>query len=611
MKKIVLAGNPNVGKSVIFSQLTGARVVISNYSGTTVDFAQGYLKTKTCGECEVIDAPGTYSLEPISRVEEVASSLVESAVLVINVVDATNLERNLFLTTQLLGKNTSVIIALNMIDEAKHQGINLNLNKLQSLLGVPVIPTVAVSGEGIKELVDALPRAIRGEPKALSPSQRWARVGEIVRQVQKITHRQHTWLERLQDASLKPLTGIPLAALVVLISFGVVIGIGDFLHEFIEDYIFEVLYEPVVLALSRWMEGSGIWHDVLIGYSANGHIDFEEAMGVLTTGVFVALGVVLPFLVAFYLVLGFLEDSGYLPRLAVMVDRGMHRLGLHGYAIIPMVLGFGCNVPAAMAVRNLESRRERFIASTLMAIAIPCMAQLAIIVGLVGRHGIDYLSVVFAALFFIWIVLGLIIDRAMPGYTPSMVVEIPPYRIPSFKAQVKKLSMRVKAFLVHALPYILGGVLLINLLHVLGIINFMSALLAPSMVALLGLPGEAVSTLLIGFLRKDVAVAMLAPLGLTSPQLVVGAIVLATYFPCAATFTVLVKELGIKDMFISVLIMVFTAFSLGFLVNMLLSTAIPPVFLTAGFVLISLTLLSIFGNISDRRELKELQAHRV
>lgn len=606
MKKIVLVGNPNVGKSVVFSHLTGSKVMISNYAGTTVEFTRGHLSTND-ERYEILDAPGTYSLKPSSKVEEVAASLVDQADLVINVVDATNLERNLYLTAEVLERNVPVIIALNMIDEAGHKGVKIDLEKLEQLLGVPVIPTVAISGEGLRDLVEAIPKARSIALPKKETAERWSFVGCIVEEVQVIVHRHHSWLESLQDASLKPLTGIPIAALVLYLAFQMVIGVGEYIAGFLETYFFSALYEPVLNRLSELLGGSGFLHNILIGRLIDDAIAFEESMGVLTTGVFVEFGVVLPFLTVFYLALGFLEDSGYLPRLAVMLDRGMHSLGLHGYSIIPMVLGFGCNVPAALSARNLESRRERFIACTLMAVAIPCMAQLAMIVGLVGRFGGAYLAVVFSSLFFIWIVLGLIMDRVMPGYTPSMVVEIPPYRIPSLKAQAKKLGMRVKGLIVHATPYILGGILVVNILYTIGVIDFLGILFAPVIQGLLGLPGEAVSTLLIGFLRKDVAVAMLIPLGLDARQVVVGAVVLAAYFPCAATFTVLIKEMGVKDMFKSALIMITTAITAGFVLNMLLDRIVPAAWLAVGLVGLALILAVVFGSNSDRRELEDLE----
>jgi ferrous iron transport protein B len=606
VKTIVLVGNPNVGKSVVFTQLTGARVMISNYPGTTVEYTRGQLQIG--GESfEVLDSPGTYSLEPTCRAEEVTVQLVEKADLVINVVSAINLERNLLLTTQLLEKKVPMVVALNMIDEARHKGIKIDLARLEEMLGVPVIPTVAISGEGLKELVDALSRARPGEGKALLPPERWAAVGRIVEAVQQVRHRHHTWLESLQVASLKPLTGIPLAALVLYLSYKLVIGLGELLSGLIETYIFSRFYEPLLQALSRTLGGGGFWHELLIGRLVDGQISLEESMGLLTTGAFVAVGVVLPYLLIFYLVLGFLEDSGYLPRLAVMVDRVMHRAGLHGFAIIPMILGFGCNVPAMLAARNLESRRERFIASTLTSIAIPCVAQLAMIIGLVGRFGGAYLSVVFATLFFLWIVLGLLLDRFIPGYTPSMVVEIPPYRLPHFKAQLKKMGMRVRHFIFDAIPYILGGILFMNLLSISGAIDFLGLILAPVVEGLFGLPGESVTTFLIGFLRKDVAVAMLLPLNLSARQFVIGATVLAAYFPCAATFTVMLKELGLKDMTASAAIMLLSAGSAGVLLNLLLERVLPPLYLSAGLVGAGIILALLAGGTSSRREISAVQ----
>jgi len=236
------------------------------------------------------------------------------------------------------------------------------------------------------------------------------------------------------------------------------------------------------------------------------------------------------------------------------------------------------------------------------------MAQLAMIVGLVGRFGAEYLAVVFASLFFIWVVLGLIIDRVMPGYTPSMVVEIPPYRIPSFQAQVKKLGMRIKGLVIHATPYILGGILLVNILYTSGVVDYLGFIFTPVITGVLGLPGEAVSTLLIGFLRKDVAVAMLVPLGLDARQFVIGAVVLAAYFPCAATFTVLVKEMGVKDMFKSAMIMIITAFTAGFVLNMLLDTVVPAAYLAIGLIALAIIIALLAGSTSDRREMKDLDS---
>jgi len=370
IKKVLLIGNPNVGKSVVFSRLTGVRVIASNYPGTTVSYTQGFMKL---GEerAEVIDVPGTYTLEPTSEAEEIASQMLNTGDLVINVVDATNLERNLYLTLQLLERNIPVIVALNMWDDTEHRGIHIDLDRLRALLGVPVIPTVAVTGQGIKELVENIPNAISLDSPARSRDERWVAVGSIIEQAQHITHRHHTWLERLGDASVRPLTGGIIALAVLASAFLVIRLIGESLITYLLDPLFNNLWAPVMLRMSDLMGSTGFFHDILIGKLIGGELDFVESLGLLTTGLYVPFAMVLPYILSFYLVLGLLEDIGYLPRLAILMDTFMHRLGLHGYAIIPSMLGLGCNVPAILATRILESKRERFIAATLISIAIP------------------------------------------------------------------------------------------------------------------------------------------------------------------------------------------------------------------------------------------------
>ncbi len=265
-----------------------------------------------------------------------------------------------------------------------------------------------------------------------------------------------------------------------------------------------------------------------------------------------------------------MEDIGYLPRLAILMDTIMHRLGLHGYAIIPTLLGLGCNVPAILATRILESKRERFIAATLISIAVPCAALQAMIFGLVGRQGGQYVAIIYLTLFLVWIVLGFILNRIIKGFSPELLIEIPPYRTPLWRASVQKLWTRVYGFLKEALPIILGGVLVINILYSFGAFNAIANFAAPVVTGLLGLPKEAVVALVIGFLRKDVAMGMLAPLALTPGQLVIGSVVLAMFFPCIATFVVLVRELGVEGMLKAAGIMVVTALAVGGILNLIL-----------------------------------------
>jgi len=566
--KILLMGNPNVGKSVVFSRLTGINVIASNYPGTTVELKRGRTRLNE-KRAEVIDVPGAYSLEPTSKAEEVAVRMLEEGDAVINVVDSTNLERNLYLTLQLKEREVPMVVALNFWDEARHKGIKINIASLRKLLGVPIVPTIAITGEGIRELVASIPSEA-SPSKVLSEDERWIEIGRIIRESQIVTHRHHTLLEVLGDASVKPLTGILIAIVVMLATFWVVRLIGEGLIGYVFDPIFD-LYEGLVLELSEAM-GPGFLHDILIGKLTDGGINFAESMGLLTTGMYVPFAMVLPYVFAFYLALGILEDSGYLPRLAVLIDTLMHRIGLHGLAIIPMMLGLGCNVPGALSTRVLETKKQRFIAATLMAIAVPCMAQIAMIFGLVGKlAGVKGLSIVFLTLFLVWVVLGLLLKHLVKGECPEIFMEVPPYRVPSGLALFKKLWMRIRSFLTTAIPFVCLGVFIVNLLYVLGIIEAMGDLFAPLMTGWLGLPSDAVGALIIGFLRKDVAVGMLLPLGLTASQAVVASVVLTMYFPCVATFVVLIRELGIVDMLKSMGIMVVSAMLVGGVLNLLLN----------------------------------------
>jgi ferrous iron transport protein B len=293
-------------------------------------------------------------------------------------------------------------------------------------------------------------------------------------------------------------------------------------------------------------------------------------MGLLTTGIFVPFAMVLPYIFAFYLLLGLLEDTGYLPRLATLVDNIMHKLGMHGLSIIPMMLGLGCNVPGALATRILETKRQRFIAMTLMAVAVPCMAQTAMVFGLLGRYGIQGLGILFTTLFIVWLSLGYILNKIVKGTKPETFMEIPPYRLPYLRGLMKKLWMRLKNFIREAVPFVIFGVFIVNILYVLGIISIISSAASPVIVGVLGLPKEAAASLMVGFLRKDVAVGMLLPLSLTMKQLIIASTVLTMYFPCVAAFVVMFRELGLKDMAKSVIIMILASLAVGGMLNIIL-----------------------------------------
>ena len=335
------------------------------------------------------------------------------------------------------------------------------------------------------------------------------------------------------------------------------------------DPLFEYLWRPVLEKLSAVI-GDGALGNVLIGTMINGSIDFEQSLGVLSTGIYVEFGMVLPYIIAFYAVLSFLEDFGYLPRLAVVFDALLHRFGIHGYAIIPTLLGFGCNVPGILATRVLESEREKFIAATLISVGVPCVSIQAMLSATLGTFGLGYIAAVYGVLFCVWMVLGRIMHLTLRGFSPELIVEIPPYRIPSAKAWRSKLWFRIKDFLCEATPLVLGGILLVNFLESIGVMTGAANLLSPIFEGFLGLPAAAAVPVVVGLFRKDIAMGLLIPLGLTAHQTLVAVIVLAMTFPCIATFVVMWKELGVKKMLLSTFIMITAAMVTGGVLNLVL-----------------------------------------
>ncbi len=570
-KKLLLVGNPNVGKSALFTRITGVHAVSSNYPGTTVGFLEGWLRR---GDeiWRVIDVPGAYTLSPTNEAEEVAERMVgEGCDAAVVVLDATALERNLFIAFQVMERRLPVVIALNMVDEARHKGIDIDPALLEELLGVPVVSTVAVSGEGVSRLLDRLREASPGRQVPASKEERWASIGVLTEQVQKVRHRHHTFLDKLEDASVNSFWGLIIGIAVITASFASIRFAGEGLIDSILDPLFEKYWLPAVHFFSGLFGGEGMVHDIVVGRLLDGRIDFEQSFGMLTTGLYVPVVMVLPYVLSFYAVLSFLEDFGYLPRLAVIFDALLHRMGLHGFAIVPSLLGLGCNVPGILATRVLDSQRERFIAATLISVAIPCAGLQAMIIGALGTIGMKWVAIVYGTLLVSWLLLGRILHSLLPGFSPELIVEIPPYRIPSLKAMGLKLWMRIRGFFLEAVPLVLVGVLLISLMDAAGITALLSRLLAPVFTGLLGLPAEAAGPILLGILRKDVAVGMLATLGLSPAQLVVATITLSMTFPCIATFIVLWRELGGKRMSASLGIMIASALTAGMTVRLLLS----------------------------------------
>ena len=546
-RRLMLAGNPNVGKSVVFARLTGLEVISSNYPGTTVEYTSGY--TVLAGErFTIVDVPGAYSNHPTNKAEEVAAELLAEAdkALILNVVDATNLERNLFYTLELATLGVPMVILLNKWDIARTHGVNIDTDVLERRLGITVIPFVATTGEGISDLKSVMEKFNRGQlslpnPPPENADDRWKLIGRITLECQKITHRHATFLEKLQDATSRPATGLPFAAAVVFAVFMIIRFIGEGLINYVLDPLFTNGWMPL-LNMALGGLGEGFLKTLLLGATP----EPMQSFGLLTTGLYIPFVTVLPYIVSFYFVLGFLEDFGYLPRLAVLLDSYLHHIGLHGYGTIPLMLGFGCKVPAILATRVLETPRERIIATALALSLAPCMPQTAMIFSLLSPFSLKYTLTAFGAIAFAGIISSWILSRMLKGETPELFIEIPPYQIPSAAILGKKLYFRLKDFIVEAVPLIIVGIFLVGLLESWGVLDGISRFFRPAVTGLLGLPAETVSVMTLGFLRKDVSIALLVPFNLAPGSVVVASVFLSLYLPCMASFMVAVRELGIK-----------------------------------------------------------------
>ncbi|NOY44216.1 MAG: ferrous iron transport protein B [Deltaproteobacteria bacterium] len=638
LRKIVLVGNPNVGKSALFNRITGAYVVVSNYPGTTVEVSRGRLRLGST-DVEVEDTPGMYSLLPITEEERVARDiLLEShADAVLHVVDAKNLKRMLPMTLQLIEAGLPVVLVLNMIDEAERLGVRIDTDRLARSLGVPVATTAALTGRGVKELIARLGEAGRGRtlpeiyygpevesaiarveplvparsglcPRALAllllqgderleetlglSAADVERVAEARREVERragapasllVPERLHdeaarladevfrapeagrvTWAERLSKWMMHPVTGLPILA--VVLYYGLYKFVGGFgagtVVDFLEGHLFETYVNPWVNdAVTRWIPWR--WLQELIG------LDY----GVVTLGLRYAVAIILPIVGTFFIAFSIIEDSGYLPRLAMLVDRLFKSIGLNGRAVIPMTLGFGCDTMATMVTRTLETTRERIIATVLLALAIPCSAQLGVILGMMSAEP-RAMAVWAGFVIGVFLLIGWLTARILPGDPPMFYMEIPPLRLPRPGAVAVKTLTRMQWYFAEILPLFLLASVLIWLGKITGLFDAAVSGLGVVM-GWIGLPKEAAVAFLFGFFRRDYGAAGLYDLQtqglLTGNQLAVAAITLTLFVPCIAQFLVMQKERGTKTaLAIAGFVFVF-AFGVGALVNGLLT----------------------------------------
>jgi len=540
MKKVVLAGNPNVGKSLVFSRITRIGMVTANYAGTTVDMKSGRCNYKG-SEYEIIDGPGIYSLEEFSKTDEIAVNLIDSADIVINVIDATNLERNLNLTLELIKKNKPMVLCLNLWEDTVHKGISIDVKELEKLLGIPVIPVSALRSEGISELLAALARAKTGE-LILEDNDNWKYIGAIIKKVQKLSHRHHTLIERISDLTLDPVWGIIIAVFVLTFMLLTVRFLGEGLITEVFEPFYTNIYNPLIQSLTAKIPYSTV-RSLLVGNSA----DPLQSFGILTSGLYIALVSVFPYFFSFYLVFGFLEDFGYLPRLAVVLDKFFHKLGLHGYSSIPVMLGLGCKVPAFMATRSLTNRREKILTITLIFMSAPCLSQSAMIVSLGMNYGVFTVLLIYAILIALALGMNWAMNRVYKKEDISdFFTEFPACRMPSFRLMASKLWIRIVEYFKEVLPMIGVGVLVMNILDALHVLSFITELIQKPAEILLGLPSGIAPIMLLNFLRKDASVALLVPLNLNSHQFIIACVFLTLSTPCVASFFSLIKELGGK-----------------------------------------------------------------
>ena len=563
----LLAGNPNVGKSLIFSRLTGIGVISSNFPGTTVGLNYG--QTQFDGESyDIIDIPGLYRLEEEWQMEGRKRNLFKELDydFIVCVADASHLERNLYFLLEILSLKKPVILMLNKFDAAQRNGIQINVKKLAKLLGIPVIPTVATTGEGLKELAQ---EAIRlSQPPQLSfpvpetDEGKWQTIGKIVKEVQEVKHKHPSFWEHLQAFATHPVTGLPLALIVLILSFFLVRFIGEGIINFV-DPLYENYYFPFMERLLGPLR-DGVLGMLLVGDGG------ETYFGVLTDGLKIALVDVMSYVLAFYALFGFLGELGYLPRLAVLLDGILHKFGLHGYGSLPIMLGFGCKVPAVMGVRVLETRRERIIALALILVLAPCISQTAMIISILSPHGLKYMLMVFGALFINGVIAGTILNRLLKGETPELFMEIPSWQVPQWRPLLRKLWIRMKEYLSDALPLILFGVLFVDLMELSGITAWITKLSRYPVEYVLGLPAETTPLLILGFLRKDVSIALLEPFNLAPQALVVACVFMSMYLPCIATFFVMLRESGWKDTVRVVLLTLSLSFLSAWILRILL-----------------------------------------
>ena len=575
MKKIVLVGNPNVGKSVIFSHLTGVYVTVSNYPGTTVEVTRG-VGTFDRQKFQIIDTPGINSLIPSSEDEKVSRDILiqEHPDLIVQVADAKNLRRTLLLTYQLKEMGFPMILVLNMMDEAEQRRVEIDTKKLEEILGIKIITATATEGIGIWELkklikdktltkADYKIKELREDQR--STHERQVEVSKVCSSTMKTLPRGILFLERMGDFTMRPLTGIPILVIVLWLMYKVV---GEFAAGtgvgFMEEELFGKFINPYAIKFIDFIIPISIIREFLVG-----------EYGVITMALTYAIAIILPILGAFFLFFSILEDSGYLPRLSILLNRSFRMIGLSGKAVIPMVLGFGCDTMATMTTRTLETVKERVIATLLLALAIPCSAQLGVILGMISTLPGKAVSIWAGVVIFVFFIVGYLSSKVVSGSSSDFIMEIPPIRMPRLKNILVKTMARIEWYLKEAVPLFIYGTMALFFLDKFGALVVIEKFASPLVVNFLGLPSKATEAFLVGFFRRDYGAAGLFALQkdglLNHQQVIVSLITITLFIPCLAQFLVMLKERGYK-VALTIFFFVFPfAFLVGGIVNFLIN----------------------------------------
>jgi ferrous iron transport protein B len=574
-RRLVLAGNPNVGKSVFFNYFSGIYADVSNYPGTTIEITQGIYRSY-----DVYDTPGIYGVSSFNDEEIVARDIIIAGDVILNIVDAVHLERDLFLTLQLIDMGKKLIVALNFMDEARKHNIAIDIDRLQSLLGVTVIPTVAIKKQGFRELEASLPDARKGsqdpelhhklhellnrtgsEAEALLVLEGDPNIS-AVHGVNPLDERDDIYIKRrnrvnriiaevLADRStttgvstlagrwaVNPWTGIP-AFLVMLYLTYLFVGklVAQDLVDFTVDYLGKEVWEIWIGGIVTRFVSETSWLGVLL----------IGEFGVLTMTVTYLLFLLLPLVAAFYLVLSLMEDSGYLPRLATLADRGLSYFGLNGRAVIPLILGFGCVTAAIITTRLLGNEREKTIATALLQFAIPCSAQIAVIATLLASAGFTAVLIYGIVILSVFILAGTLLNRFIPGQASPLLIDLPPMRIPRFENVVRKTWNKSFFFMKEAIPWFFFGALAVGIMQLTGILTVWQQILAPFTTGWLKLPREAATAFVMGLVRRDFGAAGLYDMSLEPMQITVALITITLFVPCIASLMIMLKERGIKQ----------------------------------------------------------------